>query len=207
MSWLLNSPLENTAAEAKPTDYIAPGSGGSGASLSKPDSDKPLTPRAFGDWWRLITGAKQAEETSVAEAQKARDENRYLSNTAYQRGVADAAAAGINPMVAAGSGGASTPNSPSAHGVASGSNSMVSGMFRLLASAVGGAMASRAYSSVSSAGSVKGAISEGKEVLNQFDKGFLANKSKAFSRMGKVIRPTGEIPDDVFDQMVASLYK
>lgn len=207
MSWLLNGPFDNSAAEAKPTDFIAPSSGGSGASLSKPDSDKPLTARAIGDWWRLITGAKQAEETSISEAQKARDENRYLSNTAYQRGVADAAAAGINPMVAAGSGGASTPNSPSAHGVASGSNSFVSGMFKLLSAAVGGALASRAYSSVSSAGSVGSAIKESKQVLNQFDKGFLAAKSKSFSRMGKVLRPTGEIPDEVFDQMVAALYK
>lgn len=218
MSWLLNGPFDNTAGEAKPSDYLPPESGGSGASLNEPK--QPLTARAFGDWWRLITGAKQAEEFSAAEAQKARDENRYLSNTAAQRGVKDYQAAGLNPAAVATTGGASTPSSPSAHGVASGSNSFVSGMFRLLATAVGGAMASRAYASVSSAGSMPRAIQEGKEVMNLFDKGFASSKWKSFGnfgsadkawsvsgkRLGKLHHVRDAFEELPFDYLVNSLY-
>lgn len=57
--------------------------------------------------------AGQSELTrqfNSSEAQKTRDWQTDMSNTAYQRSVADMRKAGLNPIMAAGSGGSSTPS-------------------------------------------------------------------------------------------------
>lgn len=74
-----------------------------------------LTNQYNSDMWQ-----KQAE-FAAAEAQKNRDWQERMSNTAYQRAVKDMVAAGINPILAASQGGASTP------GGATGSASLASG--------------------------------------------------------------------------------
>lgn len=66
-----------------------------------------------------LTGAEQqANAFSASEAQKQRDWETEMSNTAYQRQVADMRAAGVNPAMAmSGSSGASTPSGSSASSV------------------------------------------------------------------------------------------
>ena len=73
-----------------------------------------------------LTGAQQqANAFTASEAQKQRDWETQMSNTAYQRQVADMRAAGVNPAMAmSGSSGASTPSGASAASVAPGSGNL-----------------------------------------------------------------------------------
>lgn len=68
------------------------------------------------DFERSKALANQANEFSALEAQKARDWQTEMSNTAYQRAAADLKAAGLNPaLVLSGASGASSGSGAVAH--------------------------------------------------------------------------------------------
>lgn len=65
----------------------------------------------------MVYNAQQSalmREFNMSEAQKQRDYEERMSNTAYSRAVVDMRNAGLNPYLAYGNGGASTPTGSSA---------------------------------------------------------------------------------------------
>lgn len=61
-----------------------------------------------------VAWGQQNREYNAKEAQKLRDWQEYMSNTAYQRAMLDMKAAGLNPILAYQQGGASTPGGSAA---------------------------------------------------------------------------------------------
>lgn len=129
---------------------------------------------SLGRLWNNISGTTANNKMAIAEAEKARQfssaeaaANRswqeYMSNTAYQRAVADMKSAGINPMMAANQGGAFTPSgavgSPSAARATASGNGGIAGVIgRIAAIAVSRGLAAKFMSSAAKAGSVSDVV-------------------------------------------------
>ena len=79
------------------------------------------------DWERTL----YQNAVNANEAQKNRDFQRYMSNTSYQRAVADAKAAGLNPYTI-GISGSSTPSGSTAHAAGCGQTSAGKGFGMIL---------------------------------------------------------------------------
>lgn len=137
------------------------------------------TGSALGNFFNEVSGkiqeqnfnAEQAAITRVfnsAEAQKDRDFQMYMANTAYQRGIQDMKAAGLNPAAIGGNAadvpsGAMASASP-ASSPGGGSGGFLSGIARAVLSA---ALFKKFSASAMSAGSAASAVAKVGQDLNE----------------------------------------
>lgn len=81
--------------------------------------------KGIGTVWNHLSGRTEARESeqafNSAEAQKQRNWETEMSNSAHQREVSDMKEAGLNPVLSSGGSGASTPSGASASASSGGS--------------------------------------------------------------------------------------
>lgn len=106
------------------------------------DTSNPLT--------AIQASVAQNNAWSAEQAQKQMDFQREMSNTAHQREVADLKAAGLNPVLSARLGGASTPSGAMAQGDTSGTSTLVDLLMMSMETANAAAGAARAAAASSS---------------------------------------------------------
>lgn len=142
------------------------------------------------DWFGLLQQqAQQNNSWSAEQAQKQMDFQERMSNTAHQREIADLKAAGLNPILSAKLGGASTPSGSAAAADTSIVSSMVQLMDKMLD--VQGTSAAAAYNAAGGSNSYRGyeTGNSGFSVISNDDQAEILNALTGKGKMsGKTIQ-------------------
>lgn len=180
--------------------------GGSGDLINPSNGQHYQSPsETFGRVWNDFSGtsakneftALEAEKARVfnsAEAQKNRDFQEYMSNTAYSRAIKDMKNAGLNPASLSGDGGASPASTPSgstataetAHSVnGSSSGGFIGLIARLAATAIGSSLAKKFTNTAETAaksGSAQKVVRMTADQFNSAKQALLQKEAKRIER-------------------------
>lgn len=177
--------------------------------LAYGNGNKPTLASVLGNLWNEISGTSAQMAWQTSEAQKARDFSERMSNTAYQRGVADMESAGINPASIAGTGGASTPGATTAQGVAGGNGGFFGLAMNVASRLAGVALGGKLASSITSKANTAGSAVKMTDSLLSLNKrqGYGPQKDGGSLGGARGISPADVMSDADFDAMINSLYR
>lgn len=155
-------PVEEVTGTNVPNSAVTAGTANIGASDWDNQAFNADQAKIYRDWSALE--AQKQRDFNASEARLSREWSERMANTSYQRARADMVKAGLNPYLAYGQGGASTPSAAQASAsIASGASASYGGVNSASARAL--LEAETAFTFMKSIHEVLKTVATGKDIL------------------------------------------